>query len=313
MVYNLGVLATKHVERTNQVVRQKHIQLMLDLTESEYSSYVASTKSLFSVRSDAHLFTIVRWNHQAYFSTLDRYLEAHMSGNTEFLNQRPVYLEINRQALNFLSSVRTYIDHHGTSISRRHGTASQNLKRYEQYCSDAYDSSFAYRFLYKLRDYSQHCGLPINSIHLSDSLSPGNIAERVHSLEVGIHRDRILQDFNWKALKAEVAAQPPTIDVNSHISRLMSDLDGINQSVIQDELPALQQSAREIIALVSRIEYDEGMPCVFELDDSLLTQSIRKRRKSANLRFTVVPVSLADSVLQSGYEALSGADLEQSQ
>lgn len=232
-------------------------------------------------------------------------MEARRAGTSDFFDGRPPYLEINRQALNFLSSVRTYLDHHEASISRRHGQNSENLQCFHQYCSDAYDSSFSYRFLYKLRDYAQHCGLPISHIEFSDALSKEDPPKRVHSLAVGISRDHVLRNFGWKGLTAEVASQSPIIDVNRHISRLMRDLDTINQRVLEDELPFLRDSARVIIELVNRMEFDEGQPCVFEFDHDIVDPSKPDSLRISRFRFSRVPVSLAEAVLKSGYEGLS--------
>lgn len=309
MKIKLGVIATKHLQPglPSRPRHHHHVDLKLDLTEAEYALYKEATEGLHSVRANADLFKLVQWNYQAYFSTLDAYLEARKAGTSDFFDGRPPYLEINRQALNFLSSVRTYLDHHETSISRRHGRNSENLKRFHKYCSDAYDSSFSYRFLYKLRNYAQHCGLPISHIEFSDALSEEDPPKRVHSLAVGISRDHVLRDFDWEGLTAGVAAQSPIIDVNRHISRLMRDLDTINQRVLEDELPFLRDSARVIIELVNRIEFDEGQPCVFELDRDIVDPSKPDRLSISRLRFSPVPVSLAEAVLKSGYEGLSDA------
>ena len=77
------------------------------------------------------------------------------------------HLDFNRMFLNYLSSIRTFIDHNETSIKRKFGRNSIEAKELKKIMSNIYDKYFSYRFLYKLRNYSQHCGLPIEDIEVS--------------------------------------------------------------------------------------------------------------------------------------------------
>jgi len=77
---------------------------------------------------------------------------------------------LNRLMLNFLSAFRTFLDHTQTNLDRTYGKESENFKIFKKTRSSYYDNYFSYRFLDKLRNYSQHMGMPITGIDTSSEL-----------------------------------------------------------------------------------------------------------------------------------------------
>src|SRR5205085_8692409 len=69
--------------------------------------------------------------------------------------------EVNRAIVNYLTSVRLYLDHVQTRVTRYYGPGSIMLTRWRSIASTVHDSSAAYRIIYNLRNYVQHCGMPI--------------------------------------------------------------------------------------------------------------------------------------------------------
>ena len=57
----------------------------------------------------------------------------------------------------FLLAFKTYLDHTQTSLSHTFGKDSEALMAFKEGTHQAYDNSEAYRFVYQLRNYSQHC------------------------------------------------------------------------------------------------------------------------------------------------------------
>lgn len=67
---------------------------------------------------------------------------------------------INALVINYISSARTFIESIETFIKKRLGIeAYENYKK--MYLSKLYDEKFTYRFLYSLRNFSQHGHLPV--------------------------------------------------------------------------------------------------------------------------------------------------------
>jgi hypothetical protein len=273
------------------------IDLVHELGSDEYSQYLASSKAILAIRSDSDLFTMIEWNHRAYAASIEMYVKARAAGANEIFSNVPPNLEINRQFLNLLSSIRSYLDHHQTRITRRHGPESSNLVNWKKYCADKYDNSFSYRFLYKLRDYAQHCGLPIGYISFLDELDKNDPTVRVITMDVGVSRNQILEGFNWKTLRKEIESQPETIDVNGHLSAVMSDLFEIAQNVLRDEITHIINDAQFILHISHLAGDGKGQPAIFTVADDFIKDDDPPRLDLSQVSFTPVPLDLAEQVI----------------
>jgi hypothetical protein len=289
----LGVLNISDEPESDAPFGKAGINLLTNLSLEEYEVYEDSTKELFELRSESDLFTIIEWNFREYASIIDMYVKAKAAGADEVFAERPQYLEINRQVQNFLASFRTYLDHHETRIKRRYGEESQQTRNWKSYCSDAYDGSFAYRFLYALRNYSQHCGLPISSIQMTDQLSPKDPTRRIVTLMVGVDRDHILQDFDWKRLRSEVESQPRIIDIHPLMEQLFEDLILIENKYLSSEIPTLKPHAQGLIDLADRVSKYRGRPAVFTFPKKIIDPAKPNQLDVSKMNFSLVAVDLA--------------------
>jgi hypothetical protein len=126
-----------------------------------------------------------------------------------------------------LSSFRVYIDYIGTYLKREYGHASQHIKSFERCTSFFYDKAFAYRFMYKLRNHSQHCGFPINGINFSAKLN-GETGKINATLKVSFNRIELLENYDgWTTVKKDLERMPEEFDVMSLtniLHRCISDL-----------------------------------------------------------------------------------------
>jgi len=298
----LGVTRTEKLDPNSIPHHHHYIDAKLHFTQDEYQQYLEAADNLQSYISDGQLFLLVLSNYREYHNVLGECLNAHVHKDADYFDSRPVYLSVNGCFLNYLSSVRTYLDYTETRIKRRYGRDSQNWQRFKQYCGDAYDGCFSYRFLYNLRNYAQHCGLPLN-ISFNTRPKEDNPQEPCYTLFIGASRDQLLQNFDWKRpLREEIANLPPAIDINPHIDAMTECLGKINSDFSKDEFPNLLESATHIKSLLQRISYsyEDGDPCVFEL----------KEDDEGNIDWTRVgmrrvPIEIADAVINGRIEDIS--------
>jgi len=180
-----------------EVASKEKIEALRKLSDTEYEEYEKARECLIRFSSDQHLFMIVRLNYEDYENLLKRYFEEHTK-NPSMVGSRieRMALNLNRHIMNSLSAVRTFLDHSETNLKKRYGKDSQRVKRFKDACSSAYDNSFSYRFLYKLRDYAQHCGMPLGQLTLhSEEVEPYSEVVR-HFLVVKFSRDELLKKFD---------------------------------------------------------------------------------------------------------------------
>jgi len=302
----LGISRTQKISDDSIPHHHHYLDFQVDLSQEEYGRYLQARDALQDFVSDAQLFMVSIWNYQEYYDILNAYLDAYIRKDWDYFDKRPMYLNINRAALNLLSSVRTYLDHTETSLKRRHGETAQIFLSFDRACSHAYDTYFSYRFLYKLRDYAQHCGFPINNITLGARSIENDPNKPQYSLLVGTVRDVLLANFNWKKLTEELSRQPDTIDINKHIDTMMKCLEEINSGVTKDEFSTLRGSAAYIKSLLQRISYTgetDGEPIVFELE--VTEDDTGKVTSLSHFQGHRVPVEIVDAVARGSLEGIT--------
>ena len=70
---------------------------------------------------------------------------------------------LDRLISEYLSSFNAFLNYWKYHLEKTFGSGSMNLKKYKVATSLEFDSYFAYRFLYELRNYIHHCGFPAMS------------------------------------------------------------------------------------------------------------------------------------------------------
>lgn len=125
-----------------------------------------------------------------------------------------------------------------------------------------YDENFSYRFLYKLRNYAQHCGMSAGNINIEEN-------QESQFLSVQFDRNTLLNNYDsWgKLLKKELEELPPYIKVNQHINQLMQSINRINNTLIQERLPNLLESVGYINKLIQPLKSLQGIPCIMDLTE----------------------------------------------
>jgi len=114
--------------------------------------------------------------------------------------------EVNITLLNLMMSAKTFLDHMETNIKREYGKDSEQIKLFKNLTSKEFDDKFSYKFMYKLRNYVQHCGMPPLKYSKSKVFNDGTpYAEIILNFD----RDSLLLDFKkWGALvKSELEKQ----------------------------------------------------------------------------------------------------------
>ncbi|MGG3798623.1 hypothetical protein [Metabacillus fastidiosus] len=166
--------------------------------------------------------------------------------------------------MNFLSICRTYLDHTETSLKRKFGAESEQFKNFKTACSYEYDNCFAYRFLYKLRNYSQHCGVPVGSISI-DSRAEDN-GQVDYSISVQFDRDSLLRNYDsWGIpVKKELENLTDLFPVNEYIDEVMASFERINLALIEERIPELVEGAEYIYEMIRPFEEQPGIPCIID-------------------------------------------------
>ncbi|MBK1895795.1 hypothetical protein [Chryseobacterium paridis] len=136
------------------------VDSLINLSTEQYEELISNINSIYRFELIDNYFQILYGNYNDFIETINKnsleLLDNSKSPlilNRSYLNRFKI--ESNRKFINYLSSFRTLVDHVPRML---------NIKEKEDfkgYLNFLYDKEFSYRFIYKLRNYTQHCGLPI--------------------------------------------------------------------------------------------------------------------------------------------------------
>jgi hypothetical protein len=145
-------------------------------------------------------FNLLDKNFKTLFSKTDQELKT-LSLNPEYTWEQLENLtfEVNRNLLNYLASQNTYLDHARFYLSRTFGKESEQLKLFDKKTSELFDNYFAYRFLYKMRNFTVHCGFSLCSITIQKSSQQVTFIPKFMISE-------LMDGFDWgKIVKQDLA------------------------------------------------------------------------------------------------------------
>jgi hypothetical protein len=244
----------------------KEILEVRPLQDIEYQKFVIACTELFKFGKKQEYFRLVDANYMEYKTVLNEYLKIHcVNSNIAGTYLEGMIFNINRLVLNFLSAFYILVAHHETYLKKTFGKDSDRFKCFERITNSCFDTYFSYRFLYKLRNYSQHMDMPITGFETSSEIMNLNPLEVNHMLRAIIHKDDLLKYDKWSKVEDEITRLPDTIDINPYIDELMSCSRRINAAFYEkEEFIELLQHTAFLDMLVKEASIKDGYPCVFK-------------------------------------------------
>ncbi|MEU1861824.1 hypothetical protein [Streptomyces gardneri] len=173
----------------------------------------------------------------------------------EKVNSLPLLLD------SFLSSFRAFDDRTCKWLSGRYEPSV--LSGFRSSLSHEYDTEFAYRFMYKLRNYSQHCGLPPLSGRSRGWLDRDGKKRR--EISVTFDAAELLRRFDkWgQPVKSELQEIGGEFSVAEMTVRLMSSCTIAQAKLLLSIAPQLQESANFLIDCDRSPSGSEFVPTLF--------------------------------------------------
>jgi hypothetical protein len=246
-----------------------------ELPQVEYDVYEKAYSFLMQFWGDLQLFDIVRLNHMEFERLVSEYIHdyaAHPVASSHHM--KIMAREANRRILNFLCSVRTFLDHSESNLKARYGEGSERIKRFDEARHQAYETVFSYRFVYRLRNYVQHCDMPLGSFSLSSTVDRAT-SKVTHTIGLYFDRDTLLKYDSWgPQLEAEIRNLPSEIDIIPHLRAMTGCIDIINQVIVRDELEEAGRASQVMNDLANEASRSgKGTPCILFVKKSALVPS----------------------------------------
>ncbi len=169
----------------------------------------------------------------------------------------------NRRFLNYLASFRFFLDHTETRLARSYRKDPSVRGAFAVATTTAFDRTFAYRFLYKLRNYAQHCGVPIGHVKIDTVAAEPHAAVVQRMAALSLDVPELLEQFDkWGPVEKDLRAGPQLLDIALLLEPVWSELTFIRNAVAQAERPILQEDAQVIEAMFAPVVATGGVPTV---------------------------------------------------
>ncbi|MFM2476396.1 hypothetical protein [Celerinatantimonas sp. MCCC 1A17872] len=193
--------------------------------------------------------------------------------------------EVNINLLNLMMSARTFLDHMETFIKREYGKTSEAINLFKRLTAEEFDSRFSYKFMYKLRNYVQHCGMPPLSYSKSKNFEE---YDSYVGITLMFDRDALISGFDgWGSIvKPQLESQDNKFDAFAIIEEFVLSILRIYIRFYDETKFSKTLEARKQI-----VEFIEQNDMYFEDDYCLLRVSDTDGEK-VTFNMSWIPASL---------------------
>jgi hypothetical protein len=203
-----------------------------------------------------------------------------------------IMLDFSRQLLNVLGMFRAFLDHSDYSLIKEFGKDSSEFSSWKNSLALQYDSILEYRFFSKLRNYSQHIGMPPLHISFSQSAETDSTTFRLD-----ISKDQLLADtFTWGSrVSADLASLPEKIPVIELLNNWRESYKKVAIKLLEIKRDAAKEAARRVTSHRKRLKLPtvSGKLCVTSIPTG------KKKLKALNLKMAWLPEDKANAILKS--------------
>lgn len=191
---------------------------------------------------------------QQFYANIER-----VGGNFRVIDLRTVAVTFMDEVTNWLTTGRLYLESERDLLSRTSQDGQEDLKRFRSLCGEVFDSIPAYRFLYKLRDYTQHCGPPLGSLIVAGA----NDGDR--TIQISIRRsDLLIAHFNWGSHVRELINEwPENILLLPLIEEAMAGFRRIEDEILRILLKRCAPAVPLLRSEIQRVAGFIGHPAIF--------------------------------------------------
>ena len=237
-------------------------EALRELSDSDFAAIQSLVRVVSNYFKDRELLASIEMNHDDYHKTLSQCEERCATREVaSYFVQRRMFIDVNRRIGNFLSSVRTFLDHHQAELTRLGADGETRFINFKKIKARAFDGDFSYRFLSQLRNYVQHCGLPLGGFGYHANLCEDGSVES--AIEIRFDRDALLSNFEWhRQVQPDLEAQVKHFDITPHIDRMMDWMNKIQNVLSNDLMSGLAEAVAAIEEFMSPALGRIGMPCI---------------------------------------------------
>ncbi|MFC8126449.1 hypothetical protein [Streptomyces sp. NPDC057302] len=167
------------------------ITIERDTSEEEFRSHADAVHAYESLLNRS-AFSLMRRSHSNIKMMISSFSDAEeYGGNFRNADKEAMSSSLLAEMTNWLAATRLYLENERDFIQANFGDESDELKEFKSATAAAFESHEGYRFLYDLRNYVQHCGIPAGRLTISGT--PPN-----RRIVINLDRSRLMTArFKW--------------------------------------------------------------------------------------------------------------------
>lgn len=172
--------------------------MLRSLSQTEHQNFLAAVKTIEDFDFSHSYLNNASTNLAEFHDQVHIEAQRHLGSSLAEYHPPSYRAELNRRLMNALMAFNLVENYLCNTTKKLYGQASSEFTRLRKLQNDAYDTQFAYRFAYLLRNYIAHRGYPITRFGYSAS---GDAV----SVEVAINTAHLLSSsFPWKRVKRDL-------------------------------------------------------------------------------------------------------------
>ena len=183
-----------------------------------------------------------------------------------------------RRVGNFLGAASAFRDRSATRLLTEFGKGSSEANAFKAATAHWFDTSFAYRCLYQLRNFAQHHELPISFMPINADRGAGS--DMTARITLQLYPKTLAGSGLVNAkVRAELKALPETpLDLSALAAEYRRAHDGLMALLLDIYAPRLEEMARYAAAMYRRFEIPhEVVPVIWEGDDPAAGPDTQRR------------------------------------
>jgi len=230
------------------------------LSDAEAEAYLADVRLLWKFERSREASYIVTANASSFLETVRTIRGLNYATSIDNAVRARWGLEANRHLANFLTAFRLFDDHTRSRLSDAYGDGSRELADYVAMTKSAYDSSAAYRILWKLRNFVQHVGFAVQGVAYGASNERAALPGAYLCDVVARRGHLLLRSDDWGSAHADVEALPDAFPLDPMVEEVASTVRRLDTDIRERERPAIAAAAERIVALASSVpgNYNRG-------------------------------------------------------
>ncbi|MGK5692819.1 hypothetical protein ACSNOJ_07850 [Streptomyces sp. URMC 128] len=236
------------------------VRIVHEMSEDEFDRHVDAI-SVYEALIERGAFSLILRNYSNLRAMVDTFANVERyAGEFRQADREVVKGALMAELTNWLAATRLYLENERDFILREFGKTSEEMSDYKTATSSAFDGHEGYRFLYNLRDYTQHCGIPPGRMHVSGTRPDRNVV-------VALERSRLLMArFNWSShAKALLETWPEQISLMPLLDDAMEGYASIEEQMLRIIIRRCVVVSPLLLDTLRSGDIGDGNPAVFRI------------------------------------------------